>query len=302
MTRRQFIRLLGWVVFLGMVGLGTLAGCQRTGVGPNEAEASRVPVVASIAPLADLVRQVGGERVTVTLMVPPNISPHHYEPTAQQMEAVSRAKLMVLNGAGLEFWAPDVIRAAQNPNLKVIELAEGLPRKGDNPHLWLNPVVMMTYTDRVAQALSEVDPAGKAIYEANAAAYKADLQALDKDIRAALAGVPDRKVVTLHPAWEYFADEYGLEVVAVIQPTPAKEPSPAEVAAIIDLMRAEGVRVIIVESQMPPHIAQSIAQETGAQLVYMDPIGGVPPRETYIKMMRWNVNELVKALGAGASP
>ncbi|NPA27339.1 MAG: zinc ABC transporter substrate-binding protein [Chloroflexi bacterium] len=299
MTRGYRGRVVWWLGLVGMVGIGLLGGCARSTATPTS---DRVPVVASIAPLADLVRQVGGERVEVTLMVPPNISPHHYEPTARQMEAVSRARLMVLNGAGLEFWAQDVIQAAQNPQLKVVELAEGLPRKGDNPHLWLNPVFMLTYTDRVAQALREVDPAGKTTYEANAAAYKAELQALDRDIRAALASVPDRKVVTLHPAWEYFADEYGLEVVAVIQPTPAQEPSPAEVATIIELMRAEKVRVIIVETQMPPHIAQSIAQETGAQLVYMDPIGGVPPRETYIQMMRWNVNELVQALQKAATP
>ena len=278
----------------GLMSLG-LAGCRRTA--PAQ-DTDRLPVVVSIAPLADLVEQVGGQRVQVTQMVPLGSNPHTYEPTPAQMEAVSQARLLVLNGAGLEHWAEDVVQAAQNPDLRVVRLAEGLPLLDRNPHLWLNPRLMMRYADKVADALAALDPAGATTYRQQAEAYKAQLADLDADIRAALAEVPSRKVVTLHPAWDYFAQEYGLEVVGVIQPTPGQEPSPAAIAALVAQMRAEGVTVVIVETQPTPPAARVVADEAGARVVYMEPLGGPPPLDSYLGLMRTNVQALVEALAA----
>ncbi len=288
-----------WPVVLAaaLVALvGGLAGCQKE---PTSATEAKVPVVASIAPLADLVAQVGGDRVQVTQMVPLGSSPHTYEPTAGQMRAVSQARLLVLNGAGLEHWAEDVIQAAQNPRLQVLYLADGLPLIDRNPHLWLNPRYMMHYADKVAAALAQIDPQNAAYYRERSQAYQAQLEHLDADIRAQLAQAPTAKVVTLHAAWEYFAREYGLQVVAVIETTPGREPSPAEVAAIVELMRREGVRVVVVEKQPTPAVAQVVADEAGAQVVYMEPLGGPRPYDTYLGLMRANVDALVQALRAG---
>ncbi|NPA31272.1 MAG: zinc ABC transporter substrate-binding protein [Chloroflexi bacterium] len=284
-----------WIAFWALaVWIG---GCQAAAATPPPAD--RLVVVASIAPLADLVRQVGGDQVAVTQMVPLGSNPHTFEPTPAQMRAVSQAQLLVLNGAGLEPWAEDVIQAAENPDLQVLVLAEGLPLLDRNPHLWLNPRYMMQFTDKVAAALADLDPEHAADYRQRAAAYRAELERLDADIRAALAQVPSRKVVTLHAAWDYFAQEYGLEVVAVIEPTPGREPSPAEVAALVELIRREQVPVIIVESQPTPPVARVLADETGARVVYLEPLGGPPPLDTYLGLMRANVQTLVDALRGG---
>ena len=289
--------IVHWWLAAGLVVLLALAGCARAD-GAEGAD-DRVAVVASIAPLADLVREVGGPKVQVTQMVPLGSNPHTFEPTPAQMKAVSQAQLLVLNGAGLEHWAEDVLQAAQNPDLRVLELAEGLPMLDRNPHLWLNPRYMMQFADKVAAALADLDPDNATYYRERAAVYRAELERLDKDIREALAQVPTRKVVTLHAAWDYFADAYGLEVVAVIETTPGREPSPAEIAALVELMRREEVSVIIVETQPTPPAAQVVADETGARVVYMEPLGGPPPLDTYLGLMRANVQALVDALRGG---
>ncbi len=294
-TFRRWWWLGGVVVAL----LVLVVSCGREVTSTHTATADQIAVVASIAPLADLVREVGGPRVAVTQMVPLGSNPHTFEPTPAQMQAVSQAQLLVLNGAGLEHWAEDVIQAAENPNLKVLELAEGLPMMGRNPHLWLNPRYMMRFADKVAAALAEIDPDNATYYRERAGVYQAELERLDREIREALAQVPSRKVVTLHAAWDYFADAYGLEVVAVIETTPGREPSPAEIAALVDLMRQEDVHVIIVETQPTPPAAQVVAAETGARVVYMEPLGGPPPLDTYLGLMRANVQALVEALQGG---
>ncbi len=286
--------LLLWAVWALVVGCTALAGPTET--------TERLPVVASIAPLADLVRQVGGDYVDVVQMVPLGNNPHTYEPTPGQMQALARARLAVFNGAGLEHWAEDALAAAQNPSLQVLYLAEGLELRNRNPHLWLNPRYMMLFADRVAAALADLDPDHAEAYTRQAEAYRRELLALDAAIREALTGVPTRKVVALHPAWDYFAQEYGLEVVAILEPTPGREPSPAEVAAIVDLMRQEDVRVIIVEKQPTPPVAQVVADETGARVVYLEPLGGPPPYDTYLGLMRANISALVQALEEAGGP
>ncbi len=268
---------------------------------PSAPSGDRLTVVASIPPLADFVAQVGGDRVEVITMVPPGSNPHLYEPTVAQMAAVSRARLVVLNGADLEFWAPQVLDAAQHADLEVVVLSEGMDllREGDtdhaNPHLWLSPKRAMVYVERIRDALMTVDPEGQATYQANAERYLEELRALDAEIEQAVAGFATREVI-IYPAWDYFLMDYGLQAAAYVEAYPGKEPSPQYLAQVVEVVKRTGARAVFTRTQFPPQAAQTIATETGAQLLPLDPLGGLPPREHYLDLMRWNLSQFRRGL------
>lgn len=290
-------------LLLGLLWSLALVGCSGGKTSSPAASQERLTVIASIPPLADFVTQVGGERVEVVTMVPPGSNPHLYEPTAAQMAGVSRARLLVLNGAGLEFWASQVIDAAQNPNLKVLTLSEGMTLIGGadhpNPHLWLSPKRAMKYVERIRDALIEVDPEGKEVYQANAAHYLEELKALDAEIEEAVAHFRTRQVI-IYPAWAYFLQDYGLTAAAYVEPYPGKEPSPEYIAQVVETVKRTGAKAVFTRTQFPPKAADTIAAETGAQLLPLDPLGGVPPREHYLDLMRWNLKQFQRGLGEGS--
>jgi zinc transport system substrate-binding protein len=274
-----------------------LAGCAPAaqGTGP-------IQVAVSIAPLADMVRQIGGERVTVVQLVPAGSSVHTYEPSPRQVQFVSRAQLLVLNGAGLEYWASKVIDAAANPKLHVVDTSQGLPlleesgEQGGNPHLWLDPELAMRQAEKVRDGLIAVDPDHADLYRQNAERYLATLQALDAEIQAETATWTHRRFVAFHSAWVYFARRYGLEQVAAIEPFPGREPSPEWLANIVTTIRQSNVPVVFAEPQLPPRAAQAVASEAGARVLTLDPLGGVPGRSTYVDLMRYNVSQMAQAL------
>lgn len=306
MTPLRWLRLL---LPLGLAGL-LLGACN--GAAPASSAGSAAPVLAaaSIPPLADLVRQVGGERVEVVTLVPPGASPHTYEPTPAQMRRLSQARVLFLNGVGLEFWADKAVDAAANPNLRVVVLSAGLPvlqeeesptedghaHTQGNPHLWLNPRLAMRYVERIRDALSEVDPDGAVAYHANAARYLDELARLDAEIRQTVATFRTREVVVFHPAWTYFCAEYGLHIAAVVEESPGKEPTPQDIAAVVAALRRAQAGALFAEPQLPPHVAEAIAAEAGVPVLYLDPLGGVPGRETYLDLMRYNLRQLAQAL------
>ena len=295
---KAVLRSLGGVLFVAW--MAALAGC---GAATPAASSSKMLVAASIPPIADMVRQVGGERVEVLTMVPPGASPHTYEPTPEQMRRLAAARILFLNGVGLEFWADKAVQAVGNPDLQVVVLSEGMPllqsseHAAGNPHLWLSPRRAMKYVERIRDALIAADPAGEATYRAHAEAYQQQLQRLDADIRAAVATFHSREMVTFHAAWAYFIHDYGLHQAAVLETTPGREPSAAEVAQIVETIKRVGAPAVFAEPQFPPRAARVIAEEAGVPVLTLDPLGGTPPRETYIKLMRWNLEQLQKGLG-----
>jgi zinc transport system substrate-binding protein len=287
----------------------------RTGPG-----ADKVKVAVSIAPLADLAQQVGGEYVIVTTLVPLAASPHTYEPTPAQVKEVAEANVLALIGLEFEFWAEDVIESAANPDLIVVYTSEGIEIIHDeheheqeghevgNPHIWLDPLSAMVQVGHIRDALIEADPAHKAEYEANAEAYLAQLEALDEEISAQVATWSHREFIAFHPSWVYFAQRYGLTQAAVIERTPGKEPSPAELAEIIETARRIGARAIFAEPQFSPKAAETIAAESGTQVLFLNPLGGALRQAqdealrqaqeptSYLEMMRYNVAQMGKAL------
>jgi zinc transport system substrate-binding protein len=264
----------------------------------NHSYAEKIKVIASIAPLADFVKQVGGERVDVKLLLPPGASPHVYEPTPKTMKDVTDARVFVKIGAGLEFWAEKIIKASGNKRLIIVDSSTGVslireahshsPLSAD-PHIWIDPVIAGSIVTKIEMALIEADPQGAEFYKQNASTFKKKLLQLDKEISEKVKAFRIKEYVTFHPAWNYFSKRYGLRVAGVIEESPGKEPSPKHIANIIREINRIGSRVVFVEPQFNPKIAEAVAKESGARVLFLDPIGGLKGRETYIDMMRYNI-------------
>lgn len=276
-----------------------------TGLGAARKE-SRIVVVASIAPLADFVRQVGGDRVEVVLLLPPGASPHTYEPTPRAVQEISRAALFVKIGAGLEFWADRVVGAVAK-GVRVVEASQGVDLirsvhdghdhgRGVDPHIWLDPVISAAIVGKIAEALASTDPANSAVYRKNSADYQERLYSLHKEIAGRVKTFRSREYVTFHPAWSYFSRRYGLRVAGVIEEAPGKEPSPRHLARILAELRRFETRVVFAEPQFNARVAEAIAKEAGGTVLFLDPVGGQKGRETYIDLMRHNLAVMEGAL------
>jgi zinc transport system substrate-binding protein len=290
MSRRKWI---GDWLFLGLL----LAGFGAEGAG----SADRILVAASIAPLADFAREVGGDRVEVTTLVPPGASPHTYELKPSQVMQVAEARLLVLNGAGLEYWAEKLVQGAGNPGLQVVDTSQGIPlinagAHGANPHIWLDVRQAMRQVERIRDALGRLDAGHAATYRGNAARYLAQLEGLDREIAAEVARWKRRQFIAFHPAWVYFARRYGLEQAAVIERSPGREPSPKDLAAIVETARRIGARAIFAEPQFSPKAAEAIARESGARVLFLDPLGSSLQDPRYPALMRSNMAQMALGL------
>lgn len=288
----------------------SVSGC---GPGTSPAPSGAVPgraitVVATTSVFADMVRMVGGDRVAVTSLVPAGTDVHTYQAKPDDVRAVAAARLIVMNGLGLDDWLQQTLTAASS-HASTIRLAEGLPGvvllPGDdpgtrNPHLWMDVTYARGYVARIRDALALVDPAGATAYDAGAAAYDARLAALDAWVRGQVATIPeaDRKLVLFHDALPYFARTYGLTIVGVAVKAPGQDPSAGDIAALIDAIKASGVKAIFSENQFPTDLVDEIAHETGARVVanlYDDSLGA-PPVDSYEGLIRWDTDQIVAAL------
>jgi ABC-type Zn uptake system ZnuABC Zn-binding protein ZnuA len=298
----------------------SLAGCVSTGTTPAPS-GGPIRVVATTAVLADLARRAGGDLVTAQSLVPAGADPHTFSPRPSSLRTVSDADVILMNGLGLDDWVRPLIEEAKKTSTLVVELAPGLdgvtylagsPEGGSttiataapgapvNPHLWLNAGYASTYVTRIAEALSAVRPEDASAIANTSAAYRATLQALDASIRARIAAVPaaNRRIVSFHDAFPYYAAAYGLDVVGVVVRAPGQEPNAGEVAALVDAIKASGTHAILAEAQFNPRIADRIAEETGATIVadlYTDTLGPAPA-DSYVGIMEWDTDRIVGAL------
>jgi len=272
---------------------------------PAKAEAKKIPVVASFSIIGDFVRQVGGDRVSVTTIVGPDGDAHVYEPSPADGRRIAQARLIFVNGLGFEGWLDRLIKSAKSKG-EVVTLGKGVAARkdeeGQDPHAWQDVANAKVYVEAIREALMAADPEGAQTYKANADAYLAKLDALDAEIQQAIAAVPKerRRVVSTHDAFGYFAARYGVEFIAPQGVSTEAEVSARDVARIIDAVRAHKVSAVFTENVADPRLAKRIASETGARMggtLYSDALsdakgGGA----TYIDMMRHNVKELAKAL------
>ena len=283
----------------------------------------KLKVVATFSILGDFVRQVGGDRVELTTLVGPDGDAHVYQPTPADAKAVAQAKLVVINGIGLEGWFERFIKASgANPPITIASHSARLMASGGDqpkgarpapegghghgafdPHAWQDVANAKAYVREIESGLEAADPAGKEVYSANAAAYVAKLDQLDIDVKAGIAAIPAarRRVITTHDAFGYFARAYGIVFIAPQGVSTEAEPSAKDVARIIRQIRAEKIPAVFLENIADERLMRQIAKESGAAVggkVFSDALSGPDgPASTYIDMMRNNLAQFAKALG-----
>jgi ABC-type Zn uptake system ZnuABC Zn-binding protein ZnuA len=260
-----------------------------------------VKVAATIFPLYDIARSVAGSIAEVILVLPPGASPHTFEPTPASVRALSGAEVLFVIGHGLDDWAARLARGAGVPHVVSVDAGIALRRTHAeararvDPHYWLSAQHAKAMARTVAAELARRAPGRRAEIETSLATYLARLDATDAEVRGLLADLPTRKIATFHDAFGYFAAAYGLEVAAVFEPYAGLEPSPQFVVEFQRKVRASGVRVVFTEPQLSVEALRPIARDLGVTLAILDPLGGLPGRQGYVDLLRFNARAVVDA-------
>jgi zinc/manganese transport system substrate-binding protein len=283
-----------WLICLALIAAALPAHAQQ-----------RLNVVASFSILGDFVQNVGGERVSVTTLVGPDGDVHVYTPAPADAKKVADAKLLVVNGLGLEGWLPRLVQSSGS-KASIITVTAGIaPLKAGvaaDPHAWQSVAEAKIYVGNIRDALAAADPAGAEVYRAHAEAYLAKLDALDREVRAAIAQIPPthRKVISTHDAFGYFAAAYGIDFIAPLGVSTESEPSARDIAGIITQIRASAIPAVFLENISDPRLMARIAAETGARIggtLYSDSLTGEKgDAPTYIELVRHNIKALTSAL------
>lgn len=294
-------RAVPWFVALSLV-MAIAAACGSGAASP--APSAALDVVATSTVFADLVRNVGGPDVQVDSLVPAGADVHTFDPTPGTIAKLARADVVVMNGLGIDGWLDDMI--ASSGAVQPVKLGEGLDvpliegEGGPNPHLWMDVAYAKRYVGRIADALATADPGHAAGYRDRAAAYEAQLDTLDAWVREQVASVPEanRRIVTMHDAFPYYARAYGLDVVGVAVDAPGQDPSAAEITALVEAIRQAGVKALLAEDQFSPKLIEQLASETGTTVVsdLFDDSLGEAPVTSYDAMIRWDTEHIVDAL------
>lgn len=301
---------------LAALAVAALAGCERAPE-PGPGQAARPLVVATVYPLYEFARQVGGDRVEVVALVPPGVEPHDWEPSPRDVSRIQQARVFVYNGVGLEPWADRLRGDALRPDAVVVRATEGIPLASANagndghghasgatadPHVWLDPVLAQAQVERIRAGLAAADPAGAAAYEVGARSYTEVLARLHAEFQQGLADCARRDLVVSHAAFGYLARRYRLRQHAVLGLAPGAEPSPAEMAEIVRFARRHGVTHIFTETLVSSRLAETLAREVGARTLVLDPLEGLTPGalaagQDYVTVMRANLANLREGLG-----
>jgi len=271
----------------------------------------KLKVVATCSILADLVKNVGGERVAVAALIGPNGDAHVYQPTPSDAKTLSEAKLVFANGLGFEGWMGRLVQASGTKAPTVVATKGVKPRKKDesghsetDPHAWQSVANARIYVANIRDGLVAADPAGKAAYEANASAYLAQLDALDAEVKDAIAKIPAdrRRIITTHDAFGYFAAAYGMAFIAPQGVSTEAEVSARDVAKIITQIRKQKIPAVFLENVTDRRLLERIGAESGARVggtLYSDALtDGKGEAPTYLDMMRHNVKQLASALSS----
>ncbi|MGA2477625.1 MAG: metal ABC transporter substrate-binding protein [Spirochaetia bacterium] len=323
---KRSLRWVSWGALAGALAacaLLALSGCSRQPAQGGGASAAGAPVIGVENFLADFARQVAGGRIEVRSLIPNGVEPHGYEPTPQDIAAVAGARMLIVNGGGLESFLSKLLSNAA-VNRPVVEASAGLvsrtaregevleggviatgPSSEPDPHFWLDPVMAERYVANIRDGFIKIDPSGEKTYNANAEAYIAQLRELDKWIAAECAGLPpaERKLVTNHESLGYFADRYGFRIIGTLIPSVSTEASPTaqQIARLIDGLRAAGAKAVFLETGANPQLARQVAQEAGIKVVtelFTHSLTNASgPAPDYMSMMRYDVKTILTALG-----
>ncbi len=279
-------------LLLVLLAAAPVAGCALVAGGSAQ-------VLTTTTILADMTKQVAGDRMSVGSIVPAGAHVEEYEPRPDDAKRMSEARLVITNGLDLDKWVEPLLRNAKG-GTPVVVVTDGLPDIDGNPHMWFDPTLARKYVDKIRDALIALDPAGREVYTASALRYSQELVALDAELKARVVTIPagGRRLVTSHDAFPYFAKAFGFEIVGFAQPEPDKMPSAGELADLIDKVKAANVPAIFSEAGVSPQLAETIAKETGAKVITDLPTDSLldKPADSYLGLMRVVVDKIVAAL------
>lgn len=335
--KKNFIKTPSALAMTAFISIAMLSGCSGTGAQnrtsePDKITAAAAPaesgetkgktlkVMASIYPMYDFAVKIGGDKAEVTIMVPAGTEPHEWEPSAADIRNLEEADLFIYSGAGMEYWADDVLASLDHEELVSVEASEGLTlreghgheegageheKEGEHgqydPHVWLSPLNAEKEMENIRNAYIKADPDNADYYEANYERYAAQFAALDQNYRDTLSPLPNKNIVVSHEAFGYLCDAYGLNQLGIEGLSPDSEPDPRRMAEMIDFVKANRIKVIFFEELVSPKVAETIAKETGSVTRVLNPLEGLSDEELesgadYFSVMEENLKQLEEAL------
>jgi ABC-type Zn uptake system ZnuABC Zn-binding protein ZnuA len=327
--RRLLTAVAATVVVIAAAGCSTASGSSsprtsdggRTSLGWQDVltgESDKLDVATTVAPISSIARNIGGGRIRLRGIISDATNSHTFEPAPSDAQTLAKADLIIVNGLHLEQPTLDMANAAKSATAVIRELGDdtitesnwlydfSFPESaGDpNPHLWMDVKYAIRYADLIRGWFGDADPANRTAFDANYAAYKVRLDQLDGLIRTGVATVPeqDRKLLTYHDSWAYWAREYGFTVIGAVQASDFSDPSPQEVARLIEQIRAEKVPAVFGSEVFPSPVLEQIARESGARFVDQlrdDEPPGAPQsgEHTYLGMQKKDMQVMIGALG-----
>jgi len=310
-----------FIYFFVVLIASLLVGCANNTTGKpaaiNEKTEEKLRVVTTFAPLYSFTVNVAGDAALVENLVPVGTSIHTFQAKPSDIKKLAQADVLITNGVGLEEFLSDIIEAASNPNLLIIDTSKGinildaLEPEGDelgheeedeehgheegDPHIWLSPKNAIRQVEAIRDALVKADSSNTKTYEKNAATYIEHLEQLDAEIAERLGKAEKKNYMVFHNAYQYFEEEYGMKSAAVIEKFPGKEPSPRYLKELIDLINNRDVRIVFTEPQFSPKLVNTLKQELGIYVGELDPIGSELSKDGYEKTMRDNLEAFLRA-------
>ncbi len=311
-----------WSVLVVALAIGACGGDSENTSQNADREDTRLKVVTTVSPITSIVENIGGPRISLEGVVPEGVNSHTFEPTPSMAKLMAGADLIIINGLFLE--EPTLALAESNKKDDVVILALGdrsvtpdewqfdftFPESAGhpNPHLWPDPNLGLRYAELVQARLAALDPDNAAYYAGNLEIFRGKVEKMDQAIRAAVATVPEenRKLLTYHDSWAYFAKQYGMEVIGAVQPSNFSQPSVREVAELIDQVKELGLPAVFGSEVFSSDVLEAIASEADAQFIddlADDDLPGKPgdPGHTYLGLMKQNLAAMIPALGGDAS-
>ncbi|MEW6713567.1 MAG: zinc ABC transporter substrate-binding protein [Nitrospirota bacterium] len=267
----------------------------------------KIKVAASFYPLAHFAEQVGGDKVDIIKIIPGNAEPHEYEPTAKDIVKIQTSRVFVFNGAGFEPWAERILGDLKKKGILTLQLADHFTLLGDkegtkyDPHIWLDPLFAIKEVELIMDIFIMADPVNGDYYRSNCALYTGKLLLLKDRYDSGLKSCKNRDIVVSHNAFGYLAGRYGFEVHSITGLSPEEEPSPRRMAEIIQISRAKNIKYVFTELLANPKIAETIANEVGAEILFFSHVDGFTDNDimagkTYISAMDENLRNLRLAL------
>ncbi|PHV71416.1 zinc ABC transporter substrate-binding protein [Sporanaerobium hydrogeniformans] len=289
-----------WIFLLCLGLVWSLVGCQ--GKAEPSTKEDKLQLVTSFYPIyiatLNVIKDVPNVEL-VNMTEPITGCLHDYSLTTKDMKLLEKADAFIINGADMEAFMDKVTTQLQN--LTIIEASKGIPliEEGEevNPHVWVSISKAIMQVNHIAEGLKELDPLHSALYEANAKAYTEKLEALKQEMHSTLDKIDQKEIVTFHEAFPYFAEEFGLDIIGVVEREPGSQPSVKELADTVEQIKAYGIKALFAEPQYPTKAAETIAKETGAQVYVLDPaVTGPMMEDAYLEIMRNNLAVLKEAL------